>query len=206
MQRYNALLLVGPTGAGKTPFGDYLQTHGLHGSHCHHFDFGAHLRRIGTGAWRPALLSSEDIAVVEHALATGALLEDHQFHIARHILRSFAEDAKIKADELIVLNGLPRHAGQARDIADLAQVQTLVHLRCTAETVYRRIRTNAGGDRGARTDDTVELVRKKLAVFAERTAPLLAFYRQQNASIIEVEVKEKTLAQNLLATLQNHIG
>jgi hypothetical protein len=98
MEHYNALLLIGPTSAGKTPLGAYLQTHGINSTACHHFDFGAHLRRIGAGTWRPHLLDNEDIVVVEKALATGALLEDQQFHIARHVLRSFAEDLKISDD------------------------------------------------------------------------------------------------------------
>jgi len=194
---YNALLLLGPTGAGKTPFGDFLAMRGLRAVRCHHFDFGAHLRRIGTDAWRPTLLDDSDITTVKNALTSGALLEDHQFHIARHILCSFATDRRIKTGDLIALNGLPRHAGQARDIADLVQVQTLVYLRCTAETVYQRIQTDAGGDRGARRDDQMELVRKKLETFAERTAPLLAYYSEQGAKIINVEVGLATQPQDI---------
>ena len=197
MPTYNALLLIGPTGAGKTPLGDYLAMHGLRAARCHHFDFGAHLRRIGTNAWLPRLLDDSDIATVKNALASAALLEDHQFHIARHILCSFAEDRRIETGDLIALNGLPRHAGQARDIADLVQVQTLVHLRCTPETVYQRIQTDAGGDRGKRIDDQMELVRKKLESFVERTAPLLAYYSEQGAKIIEVEVGAATQPQDL---------
>lgn len=194
---YNALLLIGPTGAGKTPLGDYLAMRGLRAARCHHFDFGAHLRRVGANAWRPTLLDDSDIATVKNALASGALLEDHQFHIARHILCSFAEDRRIATGDLIALNGLPRHAGQARDIADLVQVQMLVHLRCTPETVYQRIQTDAGGDRGERKDDQLELVRQKLETFAERTAPLLAYYSEQGAKIIEVEVGSATRPQEL---------
>jgi hypothetical protein len=41
-----ALLLLGPTGAGKTPLGDWLEAHGLWGRPCHHFDFGANLRAV----------------------------------------------------------------------------------------------------------------------------------------------------------------
>lgn len=198
---YKALLLIGPTGAGKTPLGDYLETRGLGAAHCHHFDFGAHLRRIGADAWRPPLLAESDIATVKNALASGALLEDHQFHIARHILRSFAADRHIGTDDLIALNGLPRHAGQARDIADLVDVQTLVHLRCTPETVYRRIQTDAGGDRGERIDDQMELVRKKLDTFAERTEPLLAFYRESGTDVVEIEVGVETSPQDICALL-----
>ena len=41
-----AVLLLGPTGAGKSPLGDWLEARGLWGRPCHHFDFGANLRAI----------------------------------------------------------------------------------------------------------------------------------------------------------------
>ncbi|MCX7427258.1 MAG: hypothetical protein NTW96_16720 [Planctomycetia bacterium] len=44
--RNDAMLLLGPTGSGKTPLGDLLERRGLGGRRCVHFDFGAHLRRI----------------------------------------------------------------------------------------------------------------------------------------------------------------
>jgi len=36
-----AILLIGPTGSGKTPLGDWLQAYGFCGHRCHRFDFGA---------------------------------------------------------------------------------------------------------------------------------------------------------------------
>ena len=77
----------------------------------------------------------------------------------------------------MVLNGLPRHVGQAEGLESLVDVRVVVHLSCTAEDVVRRIASNVGGDRTGRVDDDLAAVRRKLAVFAERTAPLLDHYR-----------------------------
>ena len=42
----HALLLIGPTGSGKTPLGELLERSGLWGRPCRHFDFGERMRRI----------------------------------------------------------------------------------------------------------------------------------------------------------------
>ena len=42
----DAILLLGPTAAGKTPLGQLFADRGLWGRPCVHFDFGENLRRI----------------------------------------------------------------------------------------------------------------------------------------------------------------
>ena len=49
MDRKNAVLLLGPTGAGKTPLGNYLEENGLGDCRCVHFDFGENLRMVAGG-------------------------------------------------------------------------------------------------------------------------------------------------------------
>ena len=44
--RRRAIVLLGPTGSGKTPLGDLIERCGLWGAPCLHFDFGACLRSI----------------------------------------------------------------------------------------------------------------------------------------------------------------
>lgn len=47
--RLPAVLLLGPTGAGKTPLGRICAQRGLWGRSCTHVDFGACLRRAAAG-------------------------------------------------------------------------------------------------------------------------------------------------------------
>ncbi|MEE8450650.1 MAG: hypothetical protein V3R99_02015 [Thermoguttaceae bacterium] len=44
--RNRAALLLGPTGAGKTPLGRLIEQRGLWGVRCLHFDFGDNLREV----------------------------------------------------------------------------------------------------------------------------------------------------------------
>jgi adenylate kinase len=191
-ERLRAILLIGPTGSGKTPLGECFERGGWRGDRCAHFDFGAQLRRVASGESVPDRLSAADHAFIGEVLQAGALLEDEQFHIAEKILRSFTEQREIGNDGYLLLNGLPRHAGQAAAVDRVAVVELVIHLRCTPEVVRRRIQTDAGGDRAGRVDDGDRLVARKLDIFRERTAPLLDHYRLLGVPFEAVEVTEET--------------
>lgn len=187
----DAILLLGPTGGGKTPLGDWLQTHGLAGRRCRHFDFGAHLR-AGTG------ITSAEQEFVREVLAKGALLENETFYIAEKILRAFITGHE---EELLVLNGLPRHVGQAAALEPIVKVTTVVQLQADAATIQERLRRNTGGDRASRVDDDLALVRSKLATFAERTLPLIEYYRQRGARVVTVPAGVTTTPQEMAEQL-----
>jgi adenylate kinase family enzyme len=80
----------------------------------------------------------------------------------------------------------------------------VVQLDCDARTVAERLRRNSGGDRAQRADDMEALVARKLAIYEERTRPLLDYYRSQGVRILKVPVGVKTQPAEmagLLATL-----
>lgn len=181
---HDAILLVGPTGSGKTPLGAYAEAAGFAGRRCVHFDFGCQLRLAAAGEPPANGLDAAATAHVREVLATGGLLENEAFAIAETILRRFIECQANRPDDIIVLNGLPRHVGQAERIARLLRITGIVHLQCTPGTVFARIRHNSGGDRTGRQDDTTEDIRRKLAIFEDRTAPLLEHYRRQGIPVI----------------------
>ena len=87
----------------------------------------------------------------------------------------------------LVLNGLPRHLGQTRAMDAIADVQTVIRLESSPETVLARIETNVGGDRADRTDDDSAAVLRKLEIYLARSAPLVEHYRQQGATILTVQ-------------------
>lgn len=194
--RLSAILLLGPTGSGKTPLGDWLQGHGLHGHRCHHFDFGANLRAV-VAAGAGTAFTEQEIEFLDRVLTQGALLENEHFPLAAKILQSFIRARGIQAEDWLILNGLPRHAGQARALERFLQVRAVLELTCDADVVRERLRRDTGGDRAARTDDEETLVARKLAIYAERTRPLLAFYREQGTKVISFPVKTTTLPQDV---------
>jgi adenylate kinase family enzyme len=140
--------------------------------------------------------------VIRESLQTGALLENENFHIARTIVEAFIAQKELGKDGLIVLNGLPRHVDQANDVDAFMEIRAVIHLSCTAEVVRRRIQGNAGGDRRGRSDDEVEFVKRKLAIFQTRTAPILDHYRAKGVRICAVEVKEETGPEEIVGVLE----
>ena len=191
-----AIVLIGPTGSGKTPLGELLADRGLWGRRCVHFDFGAALRRIAAGQ-AAGDFDEAEIQFVRGVLARGALLEDNDFHIALRAIRS--ELAGRGADEgcIVALNGLPRHVGQTRGLRTTVDVRTVVVLNCSPEVVAKRIATNAGGDRSGRCDDDIEAVTRRLDIFRARTAPLADYYRDAGAAVWTMEITETTIPQEI---------
>jgi adenylate kinase family enzyme len=186
--RHEAVLLLGPTGSGKTPLGEMLQTRGLSGRRCVHFDFGEEIRQAVARGREDRFVSLKDIQLLRRTLEAGALLEDKEFPVAERILQRFLACRGADREALIVLNGLPRHVGQAESVAERLDVRTVVCLRCRPETAIARIAANTGGDRADRTDDDLAAVREKLAVYAERTAPLADHYRAAGARLVGLDV------------------
>lgn len=197
-----ALLLLGPTGSGKTPLGETLEARELAGHRCVHFDFGENLRQVAAQHEPDEIVSHEDIEFVRYVLRTGALLEDEQFPLAARILRRFLTCRRVDETTWVLLNGLPRHAGQAAAICGILDVRIVVCLRCPPETVLARIQADTGGDRSGRTDDDLAAIRRKLAIFAERTQPLLDFYRRRNATVLLIDVTNTMTAGEMCDRLQ----
>ena len=209
MDRHEATLIIGPTGSGKTPLGELLEERGLCARPCRHFDFGRELRRVaaetveGQAATSTSLFEPDEIAFIREVLDKGRLLEDEHFHIAWKILTAFIAERHAGHNDLIVLNGLPRHIGQAGDVDCMVEITAVIHLNCTPEVVVNRIQANAGGDRTRRTDDALAAVRKKLALFEERTRPLVKHYAALGANVVEIEITPDTTPEDIIACLED---
>ncbi len=201
--KFEAILLLGPTGSGKTPLGDHLEQTSLWNRRCHHFDFGANLRAVVAGD-EAGSFTAEEIRFLRRVLEEGVLLEAEHFPLAARILDAFIARKGVRTSDLLVLNGLPRHLEQAKTMESKVAVIGVVQLDCDARTVAERLRRNSGGDRAQRADDMEALVARKLAIYEERTRPLLDHYRGQGIQILKVPVGIKTQPAemaSLLATL-----
>jgi adenylate kinase family enzyme len=195
-----AILLLGPTGSGKTPLGDHLELAPLWNRRCHHFDFGANLRAVVAGD-EAGSFTTEEVRFLRRVLKEGVLLEAEHFPLAVRILDAFIARKGVRAADLLVLNGLPRHIEQAKAMERKVVVIGVVQLDCDAHTVAERLRRNTGGDREQRADDMEALVARKLAIYEERTRPLLDYYRGKGVRIWKVPVGIKTQPAEMAARL-----
>lgn len=194
-------LLVGPTGSGKTPLGDELERRGFLGRRCVHFDFGANLRTIAAAPESENVLTAPELESVRTSLATGALFEDWDMPMIVKIVERFAEARDLTPDSLLILNGLPRHRRQAEGLAGVAAVERVIQLEAPAAVIRERIRFDSGGDRATRVDDRLEAVERRLAVFRKRTIPLVSYYRERRALIVEIPVTASMTAAEAYQTL-----
>ncbi len=200
---YKAILLVGPTGSGKTPLGEMCEHKGLCGRSCLHFDFGEQLRRIANGDPASLFISRRDMAVIFRSLETGKLLEEEHSHIAGKILASFVKWKGAGKYALLVMNGLPRHLSQAEYVDSLVDMEMVVYLDCSPEVVKQRILLNSGGDRTARVDDSLPEVEMKLKLFRERTFPILDYYRSRGIRVEQIEVGTESTADTSYHSLND---
>lgn len=204
--RNDAILLVGPTGAGKSPLGDLLAESDIDGKRCFHFDFGENLRRTASQQSPDDLFDKQDLRIVDDALKKGKLLENESFHIARKILHTFMRDHSVMEQDLLILNGLPRHIGQANDTDQLVNISAILSLECTSEIVHARILRNTGGDRTHRTDDSLAEIQAKLRTFEHRTFPLLGHYTNKGVSVHHLQVSLENSPHQMLERALDVLG
>lgn len=184
----DAVLLLGPTGVGKSPLGDLIAQKGLFRRKCHHLDFGSELRGAVSGGNRSAAYSPKELDFIHGVLGKGLLLENEHFPLAEKIISLFLDRCGFSRNDLLVLNGIPRHAGQANDMKSLALVAAVIVLDCSGNVVVKRIKSNVGGDRTVREDDNADLIEKKLMIFRDRTSLLIAHYEKEKSCIYRITV------------------
>lgn len=187
----DAVLLLGPTGAGKSPLGDLIASCGFLGKRSHHLDFGSELRSIASGVCA-SFFSPVEQDFIRGVLEHGLLLENDRFSLVRKIFTYFLVRSRFCSGDILFLNGIPRHEGQAFDVSSIAKVHALVVLECSAASVFCRIEKNTGGDRSGRDDDRLQLIEKKLRLFFERTAPLIDHYSRAGSRLYRIAVNERT--------------
>lgn len=84
---------------------------------------------------------------------------------------------RFKPDEqLLLLDGIPRNAPQAKLMDQHIEVLGIVHLTCDdPEPIFARLRARAT-QQGRPDDAKEEVVRRRWAVYEEQTAPVLECY------------------------------
>lgn len=162
------LILLGPPGAGKgTQAKALVEAYGI--------------PQLSTGdILRAAIAAGTPMGLEAKAVMDrGDLVSDT---IVNGIVseRLDAEDAR----EGFILDGFPRTIAQADALGDMLaekgmSLDAVVEIKADEDELVRRIVNRAHETGGARADDNESVVRNRLRVYREQTAPLVAHYRKQ---------------------------
>ncbi len=201
-ENFNAMLLIGATGTGKTPFGSQLETQMIWGKRFHHFDFGEQLRNAVKD--RPDILDADEIKRTSDILRSNSLLEEGDFPIAEKILKNFILQRKVSTEnEVIILNGLPRHIGQAEALSAFININLVLFFSASARIIKERIEYNSGGDREGREDDTVEEIERKIEIFRNNTLPLIDYFKNLDKTVLSIDIDTDTIPLYIIQELKS---
>jgi len=183
------LVLVGPPGAGKgTQATRLAYTYGVPAISTGHI-FRTHVKR-----------DTELGRKVQAYMSHGALVPDE---VTNAMVRErLAED---DAAEGFVLDGYPRNPEQAVELDGMladhgAALNAVVEITADSEEVTKRLLKRAEIE--GRADDTEDVIRKRLSVYADSTAPVTAYYDGQGLlvkvdGIAEVDVVTRRMVDAL---------
>ena len=185
------VLLIAPPGAGKGTQGAII---------AHHFD----VPHIATGdLLRDHVARQTPLGVtVEKLLSQGELVSDD---IVLDMVREAMEHAR-EAGTGYVLDGIPRTMEQAQAVYGIAKeigmtADVALHLKVGDEEVTRRLLARAVIE--GRTDDTAEVIAKRLAVYHEVTAPVVAWYAERGILItVDSSRPAASVAREILTALE----
>lgn len=162
------LILIGPPGAGKgTQAQRLVERHGLV-----QLSTGDMLRsavRAGTPVGKRAQV----------VMDRGDLVPDD-------VMVEIIADRLEQPDSAggFILDGFPRTVAQAEALTRLLRdkglkLDAVIEIAANEDTLISRIEKRARETGGARADDTVETLKKRLKVYREQTAPVADYYRRQ---------------------------
>ena len=159
------IILLGPPGAGK-------------GTQAQRIVSGRGMVQLSTGDMlREAIANGTELGLKAKAIMDrGDLVADD---IILGMIREKLVSPECGAG--VILDGFPRTVAQAEALdimlAELDQrIDAVIELQVDEAALIDRIENRARETGGARADDNAEVLKKRLAVYHELTAPILPYY------------------------------
>ena len=162
------LILLGPPGAGKgTQAKILVEAYGLPQLSTGDILRSAIAAKTPLGLEAKAIVDRGDL--VSDAIVNGIVSE-----------RLDAEDCKPG----FILDGFPRTIAQAEALDMMlidkgVKLDAVIEIKADADVLVQRVINRAKESGGARADDNEEVLRKRLNVYQEQTAPLVAHYTDE---------------------------
>ncbi len=160
------VILFGPPGAGKGTQATWLKE----SRKLAHLSTGDMLR-AAVAAGTPVGREAEAI------MASGKLVSDE---LICNVVADRIEEPDCANG--FILDGFPRTLAQAEALDQMLarkgkRIDVAVEITVDEDVLVRRIEGRAADSGGARADDTVETLKKRLEVYHAQTAPVLPYYR-----------------------------
>jgi adenylate kinase len=158
------VVLIGPPGAGKSKQSQLLKDR----DHIEWVSVGQLLRQQDNPAYNEQMKRGElvDDAVVNQ------VIEDHVNALDR--------------SQVVVLDGSPRHLGQARWIMDYAErsgheIKRVLHLQIDESVARERLLARG------RQDDNATSIAERLDEYRDTILPILAYYEEQAVPVVTID-------------------
>lgn len=162
------LVLLGPPGAGKgTQAQILIDTYGI--------------PQLSTGDMlRAAIAAKTPLGLEAKAIVDrGDLVSDE---IVSGIISERMDEPDCAKG--FILDGFPRTIAQAQALTHMLDrkglhIDAVIEIKADSDILVGRIINRAKESGGARADDNEEVLRKRLDIYNEQTAPLVTFYAEQ---------------------------
>ena len=169
------IILLGPPGAGKGTQAKMLVS-----------EYG--LVQLSTGDMlRAAIAQGTELGLKAKAIMDAGDL------VADDIILGMIRE-RLQSDECangVILDGFPRTVAQAEGLDEMLAeigkcIDHVIEMQVDEAALFARIENRANETGGARSDDTAEVLEKRLKVYHDSTAPILPYYRGKgNMSVVD---------------------
>jgi adenylate kinase len=185
------VLLIAPPGAGKGTQGALIAAH-----------FGTPHIATGELLREHVALETKIGREVQRHLDSGGLVPDE---VVLDIVREAFVAAKAEGGGY-VLDGVPRTMTQARAVYEMAlelemTANVALHLKADDHEVMRRLLARAALEH--RSDDTAEVIERRLALYHQVTAPIMDWYSERGILVtVDAMRRAEQVGREVLAALE----